>query len=418
MGLNMIEKVLANHSGKHDLKVGDIVTCKIDYSIVHDMFFTVGGQIDYKNIEKINNPDNIVILLDHAVPAPTERDAVGAFEARKFVEKHKVKHFFDVGRHGVIHQKLVEEGFAKPGLLLAAGDSHTCAAGAMNCAARGLGPADMVFSWCKGENWYQVFPTIRYELMGSLPELVMGKDLFLYIAGVYGDSTNKNIEFSGTGIKSLSISERQSISTMCAEINAEFVMFPFDEVLENYLNENNISDYKPIFPDDNAEYFETRTIDLSKLEPYISLPDYIPGNCIPVKDIEETHIDQVIIGSCSNGRVEDFKIAASILKGKKIANNVRLIATPSSQKVYLECMEEGYFKDIVEAGGIVTNPTCGACYGGHMGLLAKDEICLATTTRNFKGRMGSTDSKILLSSPATAAASAITGKVTDPRSLL
>lgn len=417
MGMTMAEKILAEHAGAESVKNGDIVNCKIDWAANHDMFFTVGGQIDYEKIRRISDPDKCIVLLDHAVPAPTAKDALGAVMARNFVKKHGIKNFIDVGNHGVIHQVLVERGYAQPGKLIAAGDSHTCAAGAMNCAARGFGPADMVYTWCTGENWYQVSPTILYFLTGALPDMVMGKDLFLYIAGVYGDAVNKNIEFGGPGVESLEIADRQSVATMCAEINAEFAIFPCDRKLTDFLAQKGITEINAVAPDKDAEYFDIRTIDLGSLVPYIALPHFIPDNCKPVTEVEGLTLDQVIIGSCSNGRLEDLAIAAKILKGRHVASDVRLIVTPATQKIYLDALKAGYIETLVEAGAVVTNATCGACYGGHMGLIGPGERCLSTTTRNFKGRLGSADSEVLLSSPATAAASAITGRITDPRKL-
>ena len=417
MGMTMTEKILAAHAGVESAKCGDILTCKIDWAVNHDMFFTVGGQIDYEKILRVKDPDKCIVLLDHAVPAPTGKDALGAVKARAFVKKHGIRNFIDVGDHGVIHQILAERGYAQPGRLIAAGDSHTCAAGAMNCAARGFGPADMVYTWCTGENWYQISPTILYHLTGRLRDMVMGKDLFLYIAGVYGDAINKNIEFRGPGIEALEIADRQSVATMCAEINAEFAIFPCDQKLRDYLGETGITEINAVEPDADAEYFDVRNIDLGALVPYVALPHFIPDNCKPVTEVEGMTINQVIIGSCSNGRLEDLAMAAKILKGRRVAHGVRLIVTPATQKIYLDALRAGYIETLVESGAVVTNATCGACYGGHMGLIGTGERCLSTTTRNFKGRLGSADSEVMLSSPATAAASAIVGKITDPRNL-
>jgi len=239
----------------------------------------------------------------------------------------------------------------------------------------------------------------------------------LYIAGVFGDATGFNIEFGGDGLKSLSIPERQSIAVMCAEINAEFAIFPCDEVLEEWLKNRGDTEINPVEPDPDAEYAEVRKIVLDEIVPYVAKPHFIPGNCVPVTDVEGIRIDQVLIGSCSNGRTEDLKAAADILKGRRVADGTRLIITPVSQKVYLDSLRLGYLETLVEAGAIVTNATCGACYGGHLGLIGPGERCLSTTTRNFKGRMGAPDSEILLCAPETAAASALCGVITDPRTL-
>lgn len=413
--MTIAEKILAIHAGVKSVKPGDIVTCWVDYAACHDMYFTVSGQIDYEKVIKIKDPDRCVILLDHAVPAPTAGDAIGAVKAREFVKKHGIKNFYDVGKHAVIHELLAQEGYAAPGRLIAGGDSHTCAAGAFNCAARGYGPADMTYIWCKGETWYQVCPTIRYELKGRLPEMVGGKDLFLYIAGIYGDATGFNVEFGGEGLAGLSIPSRQSVAVMCAEINAEFAIFECDEILEKWIAARGGKAASRVEPDADAEYFDVREIVLDEIVPFVAKPDFIPGNCVPVTEVLGVKVDQVLIGSCSNGRTEDIKVAADVLKGKRVAEGTRLIVTPASTRIYLESLRLGYIETLVEAGAVVTNATCGACYGGHMGLIGPGERCLATTTRNFKGRMGSSDSEVMLCAPATAAVSALNGVITDPR---
>ena len=418
MGMTMSEKILASHAGVEAVKPGDIVTCSVDYAANHDMYFTVEGQVDFDRVSKIRYPDRCIVLLDHAVPASTTGDAKGGVRAREFVKKHGIKSFFDVGDHAVIHELLAQRGYAAPGRLIACGDSHTCAAGALNCAARGFGPAEMTYIWCKGETWYQVSPTIRYELVGKLPNMVSGKDLFLYIAGVYGDATGHNVEFGGEGVGSLSIPQRQSVATMCAEINAEFAIFPCDEVLEVWLRNRGDTEINAVTPDADAEYAEVREIVLDDIVPYVAKPHFIPGNCVPVTETAGLKVDQVLIGSCSNGRTEDIRTAAEILRGRHVAEGTRLIITPASQRIYLECLKLGYIETLVEAGAVVTNATCGACYGGHMGLIGPGERCLSTTTRNFKGRMGSSDAEVMLCAPATAAVSAITGVITDPRSVM
>ncbi len=418
MGMTMTEKILADHSGQRVVKAGDTVTCRVDRAVLHDMFFSVGGQADLYVMKKLFNPERCVVVMDHAVPAPTVYDAEAGVKIRKFVERHGIKHFFDVGNHGVIHQILAEKGLALPGQLITCGDSHTMASGAFNCASRGMGPVDMVYVFCMGETWFQVGPTILYNLTGKLSDMVTGKDIFLYIAGTYGEVTNKNVEFGGAGIENLPLSERQSITTMCAEINADFAVFPFDRQVEDYLKNRAVEPFSPVKSDPDAEYEDIRTIDLDKMEPYVALPHFIPGNCKPVNEVEGMNINQAIIGSCSNGRLQDLKTAARIVKGKKIAQGVRLIITPASQAVYREAIQDGCITTLLDAGAVITNPTCGACYGGHMGLIGTGERCLATTTRNFKGRMGSADSEVMLASPATVAASALTGKITDPRRIV
>lgn len=417
MGMSMSEKILAEHSGRASVKPGDIITCDIDFAGIHDMFFTVSGQGDFSRIKSVFDPGRIAVFLDHAIPAPTLADAEGAIRARAFVKKHGIAHFYDVGHHGVIHQRLAEEGFALPGLLLACGDSHTCAAGAFNCAARGFGPADMIYVLCTGRNWYQVADTIRFVLQGSLPDRVTAKDVFLFIAGEYGDVIGRNVEFGGSGLRNLSMASRQSIATMCAEINAEFAIFPYDDILETYISGRARTGWTPVYPDEDATYESEFGIDMDALVPYISGAHYIPGNCCPVTEMEGLPINQAVLGSCSNGRIEDIALAAGMIRGCKVADGVRFIVTPSTQGVYIDALEKGYLMTLAEAGAVVTNATCGVCYGGHMGMIGAGERCIATTTRNFKGRMGSSDAEILLAGPSTVVASAVTGKVTDPRTL-
>jgi len=413
--MTMSEKILAQRAGLESVEPGDIVTLKVDWAVINDMFFNVDGQDIYADVTHLDYPEKCIVVLDHAVPAPTTRDAMGAVYARAFCKKHKIRHFFDVGDHAVMHQLMVERGFASPGKLIAGGDSHTCAAGAMNCAARGFGPAEMTYLFCTGETWFQAAPTILYRLSGQLPPGCCGKDVFLYIAGKYGDATGMNVEFGGDGIPGLTIPQRQSIATMCAEINAEFAIFPCDDRLAEFLRERGDIEITPVEPDSDASYFEVRDIDLSAIEPYVAKPHFIPNNCVPVCELAGTPINQVVVGSCANGRLEDLQTVADIVKGRRVANDVRFIVTPASQHIYLEAVKMGLVETMAEAGCVITNATCGCCYGGHMGLIGPGERCLATTTRNFKGRLGASDSEVMLCSPATAAASALKGVITDPR---
>lgn len=418
MGMTMSEKILAAHAGLPSVKPGDTVTCKVDWSVCHDMFFNVDGQDIYRRVEHIDHPERCVVLLDHAVPSPTVRDALGAVYAREFVSKHGITNFIDVGDHAIIHQAMAERGYAAPGRLIAGADSHTCSSGAFNCAARGFGPADVTYLFCTGDTWYQVAPTILYKLTGRLPKGVTGKDVFLYIAGQFGDATGHTVEFGGDGVSSLTIGQRQSISTMCAEINAEFAIFPCDDVLRDYLKKRGDTEINAVEPDPDAEYADIREINLSELVPYVAKPHFIPKNCVPVTECEGLKVNQVVLGSCSNGRIEDLQLAADMIRGKHTAPGVRFIVTPASQRIYLQAVKMGLVETLVEAGAIVTNATCGCCYGGHMGLIGPGERCLATTTRNFKGRMGAADSEVMLCGPATATASAIAGVITDPRKMI
>jgi 3-isopropylmalate/(R)-2-methylmalate dehydratase large subunit len=306
---------------------------------------------------------------------------------------------------------------ARPGEVLACTDSHTCAGGAYNNAARGLGPAELYSILCTGSTWFQIAPTVRYELTGQLPPEISGKDVFLYLADSYGNATNQNLEFSGPGLASVPLNDRRTIATQAAEISADFATFGVDELLAEFLAERGVQDYQPAAADPDAEYLDVRTIDLGALEPYVARPGTVSHNGVPVADIEQHKIDQAFIGSCANGQLDDLRIAAQILRGKTVASGVRLLVTPASQQVYRDAMRLGYLQDIADAGGVVTNSTCGACFGYHMGVVGPGEVCLTSSTRNFTGRMGSTEAEIYMASPATVAASAIAGYITDPRSV-
>ena len=411
--MNMIEKILAMHSGQKVARPGDIITCKADWAAVSD--FTFAAEENFFNLNKLYDPSHLIIVMDHKVPACTAGDAGHAVKIREFAKRLNVEHFFDVGRNGISHQIIAEKGFAAPGKLIACSDSHTCAAGALNCCARGLGAMEMLYVVCKGETWYSVGPTIRYNIEGKLPSLVSGKDVFLYLANRYGDIANRNIEFNGSGITNLSIADRQCIATMCAEISAEFVIFPCDRLLLDYLKDRAIGGFEPVESDPDALYEDIRTICLDQMVPYITLPHYVPNNCKPVTELAGMKIDQAFVGSCANGRIEDIAVAAELLSGKTIHPDVRLIVTPASQSVFREAVLLGYVGTLIDAGALVTNPTCGACIGEHMGLIGAGERCISSSARNFKGRMGDPDSEVLLASPATVAASALRGAVTDPR---
>ncbi len=413
MGLTMIEKLLAAKSGRSEVRPGDIVTVDVDMCVLIDLQFA-GGWVQPL---RIADPTRVAVVMDHAVPAPSVRDAAAGPAARRFVADFGIERFFDVGRHGICHQVIAENGLARPGQVLACTDSHTCAAGAYNTAARGLGPAEVYSVLCTGQTWYQVAPTIRYELDGTLPELVAGKDVFLYLADRWGDAANTNLEFGGPGLASVPMSDRRTIATQAAELSADFATFGVDDVLADFLAERGVDDYSPAEADPDADYAEKRRIDLSSLEPYVARPGTVTRNGGPVSQSEPRRIDQAFIGSCANGQLDDLRVAAAVLKGRTVAPWVRLLVTPASQSVYRQAMRLGYLQDLAEAGAVVTNSTCGACFGYHMGVLAPGEVCLTSSTRNFTGRMGSPEAEIYMASPATVAASAVTGVITDPRSL-
>jgi 3-isopropylmalate/(R)-2-methylmalate dehydratase large subunit len=413
MGMTIIEKLLARKAGLPVVGPGDTVTVEVDMCVMIDLQFATS----WMQPTRIANPDKVAVVMDHAVPAPSLKDAEGGSKARKFVFDFGISRFFDVGRHGICHEVIAENGLARPGEILACTDSHTCAAGAYNTAARGLGPIELYSILCTGTTWFQTAPTIRYELTGRCPEVVSGKDIFLYIANVWGDATNHNLEFGGSGLGSIPINDRRTIATQAAEISADFATFGVDEVLADFLAARGVEDYQAAQPDDDASYTDVRNVDLTSLEPYVARPGTVSNNGLPVSQIERQRIDQAFIGSCANGQLDDLRVAAQILRGRTVADGVRLLVTPASQQVYRDAMRLGYLQDIADAGGVITNSTCGACFGYHMGLLGPGEVCITSSTRNFTGRMGSADAEIYMASPATVAASAITGFINDPRTV-
>jgi 3-isopropylmalate/(R)-2-methylmalate dehydratase large subunit len=413
VSMTMIEKILARASGQAQVGVGDVVVCEVDRIILIDLPF-----VDWIEPLRLVDPERLAVIIDHAVPAPSVADAQAAATARAFVERWGIPHFFDVGRHGISHQVLAENGMARPGEVLACTDSHTCAAGAFNTAARGLGPLEMLAIACRGHTWYRVAPTLRYELEGTMPTGVSGKDVFLHIANEYGEATNHNVEFGGPGLTGMPLNDRRTIATQGAEIGADFTTFPCDDVVRNYLEGRTDENWEPADPDPDATYAAVRRIRLDDISPYVARPGRVIGNAVPVAEVEDIRLDQCFIGSCANGQIEDLRIAADILDGQQVAAGVRLIVTPASQAVYLEAIERGYVATMTAAGALVTNSTCGACFGYHMGVLAPGEVCLTASTRNFRGRMGSPEADVWMASPATVAASAVTGRITDARQLV
>jgi 3-isopropylmalate/(R)-2-methylmalate dehydratase large subunit len=409
--MTMIENLVARKAGLARVRPGDLVTVDVDMCVLIDLQFATL----WLQPSRINDADKVAVVMDHAVPAPSLKDAEGGPRARRFAAEFGVSRFYDVGRHGICHEVVAENGLARPGEVLACTDSHTCAAGAYNTAARGLGPAEVYSILCTGTTWFQVAPTIRYELTGTKPPEVNGKDVFLHIAAEYGDAANLNLEYGGPGLAGLPVSDRRTIATQGAEISADFSTFGVDDVLREYLAARGVVDFEAASADADAEYLEVRPLDLSALEPYVARPGTVSRNGVPVSQIEPRRIDQAFIGSCANGQLDDLRVAASVLRGRRVADGVRLIVTPASQQVYREAMRLGYLQDIADAGAVVTNSTCGACFGYHMGVLGPGEVCLTSSTRNFTGRMGSAEAEIYMASPATVAASAITGHITDPR---
>ncbi|MBI5910762.1 MAG: 3-isopropylmalate dehydratase large subunit [Betaproteobacteria bacterium] len=414
MAMTLVEKVMTRASHGDPVVVGQVVVCDVDTIVFLDLQFN--DAIGWQEPTRIADPDRVVIIMDHAVPAPSIGDAEAGVRARAFAKRFGVRRFYDVGRHGICHQVIAEEGLARPGEVLLCSDSHTCAAGAFGSLARGLGPAEMLQILCLGQTWFQVPPTIRYLLEGQLSEKVSGKDVFLWIAGSYGAAMNTALEFGGPGLATLGLSDRRTIATQGAEVGADFTMFPADEICVDYLRPRCSGEkVDTFFADEGAQYLDTRSVNLAQIEPQVARPGTVINNSFAVTELAGTHIDQFFIGSCANGQLEDLIVAAKILDGKQVAAGSRMIVTPASQKVWREAAAAGILETLVAAGAVVTNSTCGACLGYHMGLIAPGERCLTSSTRNFRGRMGSPDAEIFMASPATVAASAIEGCIVDPR---
>ena len=417
MGMTAIEKILARNSGRDAVKPGDLVVVEVRTAVLYDNNFIPAI---WHDILKVSDADRIVVVFDHRVPAKDIISAEAHRTGRDFVRKFGIKRFHDVGAtQGICHVLVSDHGYALPGTVLVCGDSHTCSAGVFNCAARGTGAPDMFYAVTKGETWFRVGETVRYELEGKLQPNVSMKDVFLHLADTYGDHANMNVEYGGPALANLSINARRTMSTMSAELSAEFATFEPDDVMLDYVRERNPGvAIEEQYPDADANYADVRIIDLGKIEPLVALPDTVLNNSRPVGAVKGAKIDQAFIGSCANGTLDDLAAAAEIMDGRQVAPGVRLLVTPGSQTIYRDALKLGYIEKLVEAGAVVTNATCGACGGGHLGVLAAGETCITASTRNFKGRMGSADAKIYMGSPATVAASAVRGTIADPREVL
>ncbi len=414
MGMTIVEKILARASGAAKVSPGDMVVVDVDCVVLYDGNFFSFGKAGTRDVLKIKDPDRVVVIFDHEVPAPTAQAAALQDGGRAFVKQFGIKRFHDVGRSGICHAVVADNAYALPGSVLVASDSHTCSAGAFNCAARGVAGPDIMFALATGQTWFKVGETIRYDLNGRLPRGVSMKDVFLHIAGTFGAHATQNVEFGGSGLPYLSINARRTMTTMGAELSAEFATFEADDVLIDYVKQRNQAPFEPQAPDADAKYKDRRAIDLSRIEPLVALPDAVINNSVPVGQVAGTVIQQAFIGSCANGTLDDLAAAASVVAGRQVAPGVRLIVTPATQAIYLRALKAGYVETLMEAGAVVTNATCGACFGGHMGLLGPGETCLTSSTRNFKGRMGDPSARIYMASPATVAASALAGTITHP----
>jgi 3-isopropylmalate/(R)-2-methylmalate dehydratase large subunit len=416
--MNLIEKILAKASGKKEVVAGEIVDAKIDCAMVNE----ITGHLTIKYFDEVGAKDvwdreKIVIVIDHTVPAATVEAAELHKIVRDFARRHKITAFYDVGRGGIAHQIMVEKGHVVPGSLIVGADSHTCTYGALGAFSTGIGSTEMAAVFINGRLWFKVPKVIKVNVTGEFKEYVMAKDLFLNIAKTLGeDGANyMGIEFCGPAIEGMSVDGRLTLCNMVIEVGAKAGIVPVDQKTLEYLNGRVKDKIKPLKGDEDSAYERVMEVDASSLQPLIACPSSV-DNVKPVSEVEGIELDQVFIGSCTNGRLEDLRVAAKILEGKKVNERTRLVIVPASQEVYLSALKEGLIETFIKSGAVVANPTCGACYGGHLGVLASGEVCLSTTNRNFVGRMGSPKSKVYLASPATAAASAIEGKIVDPTS--
>lgn len=418
MGMTMTQKILADHAGVKEVHAGELIEANVDIVMANDITGPMALPIFKKMADKVFDKDKVVLVLDHFTPNKDIKSAENSKAIREFSREQGLTHYMEQGKCGVEHAILPESGIVVAGDAVIGADSHTCTYGAIGAFSTGVGTTDIATGMATGQLWFKVPSAIKFNLHGKLPKYVSGKDVILHIIGRIGvdGALYKSMEFTGEGVKELSMADRFTICNMAIEAGAKNGIFPVDEAAIEYLDKHAKRDYKIYEADKDAEYEEVVDVDLSAIRPTVAFP-HLPGNAKTVDEIEamdKIYIDQVVIGSCTNGRMEDLRKAAAILKGKKVADNVRVMVVPATQKIYLQCILEGILETFVEAGCAVNTPSCGPCMGGHMGVLAKGEKCVSTTNRNFVGRMGDVESLIYLASPETAAASAIAGYIANP----
>lgn len=418
MGMTMTQKILADHAGVKEVHAGELIEANVDIVMANDITGPMALPIFKKMADKVFDKDKVVLVPDHFTPNKDIKSAENSKAIREFSREQGLTHHMEQGKCGVEHAILPESGIVVAGDAVIGADSHTCTYGAIGAFSTGVGTTDIATGMATGQLWFKVPSAIKFNLHGKLPKYVSGKDVILHIIGHIGvdGALYKSMEFTGEGVKELSMADRFTICNMAIEAGAKNGIFPVDEAAIEYLDKHAKREYKIYEADSDAEYEEVVDVDLSAIRPTVAFP-HLPGNAKTVDEIEamdKIYIDQVVIGSCTNGRMEDLRKAAAILKGKKVADNVRVMVVPATQKIYLQCILEGILETFVEAGCAVNTPSCGPCMGGHMGVLAKGEKCVSTTNRNFVGRMGDVESLIYLASPETAAASAIAGYIANP----
>jgi len=419
--MTITQKILAAHCGKEQVEEGEFLLAEVDLALGNDITAPLAiEEVEKLGLKSLPYPDKIVLVPDHFTPNKDVRSAQQCKLLRDFARKYKLKNYFEVGKVGIEHALLPEQGMIYPGQLVIGADSHTCTYGALGAFSTGVGSTDLAFSWLTGKIWLRVPESIKFIYRGKLKPWVGGKDLILHTIrdiGVDG-ATYKSMEFTGEVINKLSISSRLTICNMAVEAGAKNGVIEPDEITLEYLKSKIQNPKSKIYKsDEGAKYMEVREYDVSKIEPQVAFP-HLPSNSKPVQEAGNIPVDQVVIGSCTNGRLEDLQVTAQILKGKKVHSSTRLIVIPATQQIYLQALKEGLLEIFVNSGAVVSPPTCGPCLGGHMGILAKGERCVATTNRNFVGRMGHPESEVYLSSPAVAAASAVKGRIAHPEEVV
>jgi len=417
--MNIVEKILARASGRDNVFQGEIVEASVDVAMIHDLT----GPLTIESFRKIGakkvwDSQRIVVVLDHLVPANSVKSAELHKIVRNFAKEQKIDNFYDIGQGGVCHQVMPEKGHIRPGELIVGADSHTCTYGAFGAFATGIGSTEMAAVFVTGTLWFKVPKVIKVNVTGQFQDFVTAKDLTLNIIGQIkvDGAIYDGLEFAGPTIQNMSIDGRMVLCNMAVEVGAKTGIIEPDEKTLNYVKRRTTKPFKPVKSDSDATYKKVLDVDVTEMEPQVSGPHSV-DNVKPISEIDGVEVDQAFIGSCTNGRLEDLRLAAGLLEKRKVKKGVRMLVAPASQEVYLEALREGLIKTFLEAGACVCNPTCGPCLGGHLGLLAPGEACISSSNRNFVGRMGSPEAYVYLASPATVAASAITGKITDPRML-
>ena len=419
MAMTMTQKILAKHAGLESVRSGQLIEAELDMILGNDITSPVAiNEFEKLGLDNVFHRDKISIVPDHFTPNKDIKAAEQCKLVREFVKNKKISNYFEVGQMGIEHCLLPEKGLVVAGDVVIGADSHTCTYGALGAFSTGIGSTDMAAGMATGKCWFKVPSAIKFILNGKPGKWVSGKDIILHIIGGIGvdGALYKSMEFEGQGIKYLSMDDRFTICNMAIEAGGKNGIFPVDEKTIEYMKEHSKKEWMEFNADEDAEYEAVYEIDLSKIRPTVSFP-HLPDNTRTIDEVGEVKIDQVVIGSCTNGRLSDLRIAAKILRGKKVHKGIRCIIIPGTQNIYLEAMKEGLIKDFIEAGAVVYTPTCGPCLGGYMGILAKEERAVSTTNRNFVGRMGHVESEVYLASPAVAAASAIRGKIANPELL-